>query len=334
MRIDYEVVEAGAVLLPSRSYLELVAAPGERASAELDLRNQGLRAVEGVTVALLDAITKQPLDWASLTTPAEIGRLEIGAEHPVGVRIAPTEAIPEDTHELLLRVAADNAEGFDIPVYAHVTRAGIGDVLFHVSDIYTATLDENGVPIPGLENARIEVQHEQFTDIQYNGRTDANGELLLTDLQAGRYLFRVSAANHADAQGRLTIEPGITASREVFLDYDLISLEWSVTEITIEDRYEITLDITYETDVPAPVVGHRAPRHHPAGDGAGAGLSRRADHHQLRPDPRRQRRLHPARRRSVLRLRVPGRGAGQLGGQATHHRALSNRRVAAAECRG
>jgi hypothetical protein len=254
VRIDYEVVEAGAVLLPSRSYLELVAAPGERASAELDLRNQGLRAVEGVTVALLDAITKQPLDWASLTTPAEIGRLEIGAEHPVGVRIAPTEAIPEDTHELLLRVAADNAEGFDIPVYAHVTRAGIGDVLFHVSDIYTATLDENGVPIPGLENARIEVQHEQFTDIQYNGRTDANGELLLTDLQAGRYLFRVSAANHADAQGRLTIEPGITASREVFLDYDLISLEWSVTEITIEDRYEITLDITYETDVPAPVV--------------------------------------------------------------------------------
>lgn len=31
-------------------------------------------------------------------------------------------------------------------------------------------------------------------------------------------------------------------------------MEWEVTEITIEDRYEIVLNITYETDVPAAVV--------------------------------------------------------------------------------
>ncbi len=31
-------------------------------------------------------------------------------------------------------------------------------------------------------------------------------------------------------------------------------MEWSVTEITLQDRYEITLNATFETDVPAPVV--------------------------------------------------------------------------------
>ena len=31
-------------------------------------------------------------------------------------------------------------------------------------------------------------------------------------------------------------------------------MEWSVRETTIQDRYEIVLDATYQTDVPAPVV--------------------------------------------------------------------------------
>lgn len=40
----------------------------------------------------------------------------------------------------------------------------------------------------------------------------------------------------------------------MFLDYNLITVEWSVREITIQDRYEITLNATFETDVPAAVV--------------------------------------------------------------------------------
>ncbi|MEW8692851.1 MAG: hypothetical protein AB2535_17560, partial [Candidatus Thiodiazotropha endolucinida] len=35
---------------------------------------------------------------------------------------------------------------------------------------------------------------------------------------------------------------------------DLITVECSITEITIEDKYEITLNTTFETDVPAAVV--------------------------------------------------------------------------------
>ncbi len=50
------------------------------------------------------------------------------------------------------------------------------------------------------------------------------------------------------------VKPGITTTQEIFLDYNLVSVEWSVTEITIEDKYEITLQATFETDVPAAVV--------------------------------------------------------------------------------
>jgi hypothetical protein len=34
----------------------------------------------------------------------------------------------------------------------------------------------------------------------------------------------------------------------------LVEVEWSVTEITIEDRYEIVIKQTFETNVPVPVL--------------------------------------------------------------------------------
>lgn len=47
----------------------------------------------------------------------------------------------------------------------------------------------------------------------------------------------------------------LTASERVFLDSQLISVEFSVTETTIKDEYHITLEATYhQTQVPAPVV--------------------------------------------------------------------------------
>ena len=38
------------------------------------------------------------------------------------------------------------------------------------------------------------------------------------------------------------------------MDYNLVTVEWEVNEITIEDKYEIVLTAVYETDVPAAVV--------------------------------------------------------------------------------
>ncbi|VAW81991.1 hypothetical protein MNBD_GAMMA13-293, partial [hydrothermal vent metagenome] len=142
----------------------------------------------------------------------------------------------------------------DINIFVVVTQSGIGGALFKASDIYTATLDNNGVPIPGLAGARIRYQHE--IDLSNEGEltTDPSGEVFFQNLPAGRYRFRASASNHEDLAGRFTVKPGVTGTEEIFLDYNLITVEWSVTEITIEDKYQITLQATFETDVPAAVV--------------------------------------------------------------------------------
>jgi hypothetical protein len=113
---------------------------------------------------------------------------------------------------------------------------------------------KDGKLIAGLAGATITVQNEDVATVSQELATDSLGEALFQNLPAGRYKFRAKASNHQEVGGRLTVKPGITFNQSVFLDYNLVTVEWTVREITIQDRYEITLNATFETDVPAAVV--------------------------------------------------------------------------------
>ena len=137
-----------------------------------------------------------------------------------------------------------------------VTQAGVGDALFKLSDIFTATLAVPGDPysvIYGLAGASIRIQKDTL-NVSQTLTTDRYGEVTFTDLSSGFYTFRATAPNHQEETGRLTIKPGITVAKELFLDYNLITVDWNVREITIEDRYDIDIKVVYETKVPAAVV--------------------------------------------------------------------------------
>jgi hypothetical protein len=254
IRIEYELSEAEPALYFAPNYLETGVAHDDTVSESITLENRGLSDLTDIRVSLLDASDAPAPSWVYLMSPQDQGTLAIGASRQIQLAASPTYLVPDGVYPLKLRVESGNYPTTDINVYVAVTQSGMGDVLFRASDIYTATLDDNGNPIPGLAGARIRLQHEEVLNIEHSGSTDENGEILFSDLVAGRYRFRASAPNHQDVSGRLYVKPGITTAEDVFLDFDLITVEWSVTEITIEDRYEITLQATFETDVPAAVV--------------------------------------------------------------------------------
>lgn len=141
-----------------------------------------------------------------------------------------------------------------IPVSVNVTQSGIGSVFFKISDIYTLTRDVNtNERIEGVNKAKIQLQNENVLNIAPTKTTDINGEVTF-DLPPGRYTYRASANDHASVSGRVWIKPGVTSSEKVFLMNNLVNVEWSVREITVEDRYEIRLEAIFKTNVPAPVV--------------------------------------------------------------------------------
>ena len=254
VQIDYRLQEAHPYLSFSPNYIETGVAHDGSVQETITLQNTGLVVMSGVNVELLETSGGQLPNWISLLSPSAQGDITVGEKREIQIAANPSDAVAEANYPFILRVSSSNNTTVDINVYVVVTQSGIGSMLFKAADIYTATLDENGTPIPGLAGARIRYQHE--IDLSNEGElyTDELGEAFFQNLPAGRYRFRASASKHEDLLGRFTIKPGVPAVENIFLDYNLISVEWSVREITIEDKYEIVLEATFETDVPAPVI--------------------------------------------------------------------------------
>ncbi|MCP3672161.1 MAG: hypothetical protein GY814_17375, partial [Gammaproteobacteria bacterium] len=257
--LNYQLQQALPTLNYSPNYLETGVVRGDRVTETITLSSAGLTALTDINLSLLDKYGQEMADdhpekqWVGITTPTHIERLEVGESSAVRFQIQPVDSAAEGYYEYILRVKSSNHPTRDIKVYVSITQSGIGHALFRFSDIYTAT-PQNGVLVPGLSGVKITLQNELVPTLSYSRNSDQNGEALFTDLPAGYYRFRASALNHSETAGRLQIKPVITASKDVFMDYNLVTVEWEVNEITIEDKYEIVLHAVYEADVPAAVV--------------------------------------------------------------------------------
>lgn len=254
VRLDARFSEALPVLAYTPTFVDTGVTQESHVTETVTLENQGLADMYDVNVSLLNQDGSAPPDWAYLTSGGQLGRIAIGQQVPVTIAAAPDATVPDGDYMLKLRITASNHDTRELPVHVAVTQSGQGDILFHVSDIYTGTQDASDNLITGVDGARIRVQNEDALSQEFTLTTDASGEAQFANLAAGWYRFRASADNHEESVGRFQIKPGVTASREVFLSYNLVSVEWSVTEITLEDRYEINIETTFETQVPAPVV--------------------------------------------------------------------------------
>ena len=254
--INTQFSEASPILFYTPDHIETGTALDEEVTESILLENKGFAELTDVVLSIVDDQGNPAPDWASLLISPDLGNLAIGESSDVGIRFAPTASdVTEGTYLFKLKVTSSNHTEVNIPLFIAVTQSGIGSMLFKVADIYTATIDpDSGELIQGLAGARIKVQNEEVLTVEEELTTDSFGEALFTGLPAGRYKCRISANDHQEYIGRFWIKPGITGLHEVFLQNTLVSVNWEVTETTIEDKYEIVLSATYETDVPAAVV--------------------------------------------------------------------------------
>ncbi|MCJ7547059.1 MAG: RHS domain-containing protein [Deltaproteobacteria bacterium] len=255
VRVNTSFSAAQPVLSFTPDHVETGVGFGSQVTESITLSNKGLSELKNVTLSLVQSDGTPAPAWAYLTSTASPGTLAVGATHQVMVTFSPKAGlVAEGYYSFKLRVTSSNYPVTDINLYCSVTQSGIGNVLFKVTDIYTGTLDQNNQVIQGLKGAKVYVQNENVLTVEKTVYTDSYGEAYITGLATGTYKCRVVANNHQEYIGRFWIKPGITVNQEVFLSYNLVTVEWEVKEITIEDRYEIILQVTYQTSVPAAVV--------------------------------------------------------------------------------
>ena len=182
--------------------------------------------------------------WMNLTVNASLGSLAVGQKTSIGILFRPPETLAPGVYDDRIVIYSDNHIPYTINLQATVTSNAVGSVQF---DVLNELLED-------VPNANITLQHQSLPELLYSLKTAADGTVTKFDIPEGRYAYLISASGHKSYSGSFVVVPGLTVTVPVALEVTLIEVEWSVTEITIEDRYEITISQTFETNVPTSVL--------------------------------------------------------------------------------
>ncbi|XP_052075242.1 uncharacterized protein LOC127712685 isoform X3 [Mytilus californianus] len=123
------------------------------------------------------------------------------------------------------------------------------NLTFVIKDEYTYFA--TGAPlVTGAEiklvNPRRGYSETRFT---YND----TGTVLFENIHEDKYTVYAKAEGHSTYSAIIIATP-YTTVRDIFLQRTAVTYTWTVTPTTVEDKYKITLDSTFETFVPMPVV--------------------------------------------------------------------------------
>ncbi|MEM7789974.1 MAG: LamG-like jellyroll fold domain-containing protein [Verrucomicrobiota bacterium] len=255
-------------------------------SATITFTNTGLIPLTGLTfeifeqdIATLEYRTAP--DWAKLSVP-ELNFLDLNESITLQFETRMSE-FPASEGDYVLEVVARSNEGSESNAVIKTKVSENADSTFKVEVVNiflgynpsTVTgVDTTGVDVPsdyinGVAGATITLQRDDvvgstWTEPQiFTGVTaipeDGNASYTFgTDqtepLSPGRYQIKITAPKHEPYYGTILIRPGITHFEQIPLNYGAVSVEWEVREITIEDRYEVNIETTFETTVPAPIL--------------------------------------------------------------------------------
>jgi hypothetical protein len=225
--------------------------PGKAVTQLMTVTNAGYAALLDTRVTLHDP---QSYPWITVLN-GELGALEPQQAKEVQIYVNPPANTPLGTRVVQLDLSYN---GQTQPVYftVEITAATTGKVSVTVYDDTGATVNNAEVNLISKAfyvNSTPQGQQEYPNVIK--GSTDTAGRLLLSDVPTGGYRYQIRAAGHDPAEGELTVEAGTTPQElKVILVTNLVTVDFNVKPTTIQDQYEVTLNITYATDLTKPAL--------------------------------------------------------------------------------
>lgn len=133
-----------------------------------------------------------------------------------------------------------------------------GNLRIRVRDENTIYGNKDGEH-PYVSNASVRLTDYNTGALVMQDVTGADGSITFNDLNEGYYHLHVTADRHDTYDQNVLVSPGETTEHLATISYQAIRVDWTVEETEIEDEYDITTKLTYETQVPVPVVEMNAP---------------------------------------------------------------------------
>ena len=226
------------------------------------------------TTVLMDSFRDYPLDIVN-TGKGNSGPITLALPSNMtclsGTKLAALES--GETASIILRFLPTDNMQLNIPVKGsfgiNCTNGNGTSVSFDVTPVSEATgtlvvdvMDENTyytAEAPHVSGASVELRNPATNALVAQGVTGADG-LYTTTLPEGYYQLTVTSANHDSYRNNILVDPGVETRKDINLSIQAIKVNWEVEETTVEDEYEIVTTVTFETNVPTPVVELNVPK--------------------------------------------------------------------------
>ncbi|MGM9826166.1 MAG: hypothetical protein ACI3Z8_06990 [Paludibacteraceae bacterium] len=204
--------------------------------------------------------------FMSLATPREMPSMQYADSAQVILLFTPTDDMPLNYPVTgTIGINCANGSGLSLPFSITPVSESTGTLVVDVCDENTYYTAE----APHLRGAAVRVSHPTTGKTIAEGTTDENG-LFTPELQEGYYVLDVTANGHSSYRKNILVDPGTETKTVINLSIEAIRVDFQVEETEIEDEYDITTTVQYETNVPVPVVELTMPNSIPAkelGDG-------------------------------------------------------------------
>ena len=193
--------------------------------------------------------------WIKSLTPINLGNINYGDSIEIALRITPTEQMNLNVAKTGgIAINCENGDGLSIPYSILPVSTDKSILRIDVCDEFTYYTDE----APHLANANVVLKRPNSSEIIAQGLTNKDG-IFEVELNEGYYTLSVTAEKHDSYRRDILVNAGMDNHQIVNLSYQAITVDWNVVETEVEDSYEIETTVTYETNVPKPVVVIQGP---------------------------------------------------------------------------
>jgi hypothetical protein len=241
--LSISVTPLTANLVSNPGYLRSGMLRGEQTLVTFEVTNTGGAASGLLHVEIPD------LPWLSLAGSANLASLAPGEKATISLSLTPSETLELLRYDGNIIVAGTNTH-VSVPFQFRAVSEATGSVQVTVTDEYTYFADG----APNLAGATVTLTDPYTYEVIAQAVTDASGVVTFAAVPEGPYALDVSAPSHDRYRSSVVVTPGGEIEASVFLHRQVVSYNWTVVPTQVEDHYRITLETTFETEVPMPVV--------------------------------------------------------------------------------
>ena len=217
---------------------------GNQQLVNFTLKNDGKAPTGPVSLLLPSGV-----GWMRTTNALPIPAIAPGGSVPITIQLTPPADLDLGDHTGSI-VATDGTFSVSIPFVFRALSDQKGQLIVHAEDEYTYYASGN----PPLAGATIKVTDYLTGQVIGTVVTTASGAVDFGQLNEGYYTIEATADKHASYRATHLVEGGKVNDVRAFLSRQTVTYAWTVVPVQIEDHYKITIDTTFETVVPIPVI--------------------------------------------------------------------------------